>query len=253
MDITLDHSAAKIVVEGSVTNELKHQSIRLTQSTDYFYNDHSPAVSGATVIVTDGSNSYKFNESEPGMYYSESAFAGVPGNTYELNITYESKTYTASSTMQVVVPIDSIGLEKASLPIEPGVILDQNKSYYNILLYCQEPGATENYYMMDAYKNGKLITDTINKKNITDDLMYNGSYIYGVKSLQIVSDPGDTIMFQLSSIDRQYCLFLVALRESGMNGSPFTGPASNAVGNISNGALGYFYTAAVSKSTNIVK
>lgn len=253
MELTLGQSSSKIVIEGSVTNEIKHHSVRISMSTDYFYNDQSPKVSGAIVMLSDGTNEYVYKEETPGIYNSEIEFAGVPGSTYKLSVEYKGQTYTASSTMISVPSIDSIGLEKALIPIQPGVILDPDKNYYNILLYCQEPAGTSDYYLMDAYKNGVLLTDTITKKGFTDDAFYNGSYINGVKALQIVADPNDTITFQLASIEKQYCYFILALRDAGMSGSPFTGPPSNIIGNVSNGGLGYFYATAVSLKTRVVR
>lgn len=253
MELTLDQSSSKIVIEGSITNEFKQHVVKISQSTDYFYNNQTPAASGASVSVSDGSNAYIFTESLPGTYISETAFAGIPGKTYQLNVNYNNETYTAQSTMIPVAIVDSIQLEKADMPIQPGVILDPDKNYYNILLYSQEPGETENYYMMDAYRNGVLQTDTLSKKFIADDMIYNGSYVYGAKMIQVEANTGDTIEFQLASIEKDYCMYVFAIQGSTMGGSPFSGPPSNFQGNISNGGLGYFYATAISSKAAIVK
>lgn len=253
IDLKLDSSASRLVVEGSVTNELKKHTITLSRSTDYFNQGASPKVSGATVSVNDGSCTYQYEEIQAGVYESVEAYAGVPGNTYNLNITIDGNFYTASSTMMHVTTVDSIRLERAYIPIQPGVILDPEKNYYNILIFCQEPGNTADYYMMDAYKNGVLLTDTVTKKGISDDLFFNGSYLNAMKALQIVADKGDTITFRLSNIEKDYVLFLNALHMGTISGSPFAGTPANLSGNISNGAFGYFYAASVSSAINVIK
>ena len=98
-----------------------------------------------------------------------------------------------------------------------------------------------------------MITDTITNKGFSDDLLYNGSYISGTKTLQVDAQAGDTITFQLSSIEKNYYLYVRGINELAINGSPFAGTPSNVVGNISGDVFGYFYAAAVSSSSIVIQ
>lgn len=253
IDLTLDESGKRVVVEGKISNTDMHQLIRITESTAYFYNKPAPAVSGAFVKVSGDSKDYIFEEKEPGNYYSKESFSGKTGGNYTLTIEYKGVIYNSGINMPTVPKVDSIQLEKAYIPLKPGVIMDPQKDYYNILLFAHEPGQTENYYMMDAYKNGECLTQKLTDKMFSDDFFINGKYVKAMKAIQVDAVKGDTIKFVLSSIDKGYYKYLFALQQSAMSGSPFVGPASNAAGNISNDALGFFYPCASSSKTFILK
>lgn len=252
IEIDLEQSEPRIVIEGSVTNELKKHIVKVSRTTAYF-NSRPSLVSGAFVSISNGEELYMLNETEPGVYVAEEAFAGSPGNTYTLNVVVGGQKYSATSKMVAVPEVDSIKLEKGTNPLSPGVILDPDKTYYNILLYCQEPGNIKNYYLMDAFINGIIATDTVTKKGISDDMMFNGMYVTGTKTLQVAANIGDTITFSLESIDMDYYMFILGIHDALMNGSPFAGTPANVKGNISNGAFGYFYAACISNASCVVK
>ena len=253
IDIKLDESASKIVIEGSISTEQKSHTIKVSKSAGYFYNKPAQGVSGATVTISDGEQSVLLTETSQGIYQTPSDFAGKTGRTYKLIVHYNAVDYTATSTLNAVSPLDSIALEKATIPIEPGAVMDPKKTYYNIKIYCQEPGGIKNYYMMDAFRNGVNVTDTITKKGIANDDLVDGSYINGMNALQVVADKGDSLSLQLASIDEGYYLYVLAIREALSNGNPFSGAPANVKGNISNGAFGYFYATAFTKKTKVIK
>lgn len=253
IDLSLDASEKHLVIEGSITNDLKHHSVKITQSTEYFYNQAAPVVSGAMVTVSDGSQEFIYVQKQPGLYESLDEFQGIPGRTYTLTVRYDGKEYKASSIMTAAPALDSIELEFALMPLDPGVIWEPNKTYYNILIYAQEPGEYQNFYMFDALKNDSMLTNKITEKKFAADFAYNGAYLKGIKALQVQAQKGDTITFLLSSIDKAYYQFLTGLQISAMNGSPFVGPPANAKGNVSNGAFGFFYTSATNRKITVVR
>ncbi len=66
-------------------------------------------------ISDDLGNSVTAYEIEPGKYATSPLFAAIPGRTYTLRIELAEeinghKTYMASSTVNPIYPIDSIGL-----------------------------------------------------------------------------------------------------------------------------------------------
>ncbi|MFC7774284.1 DUF4249 domain-containing protein [Flavobacterium sp. GCM10027622] len=86
-----------IVVEATLTDEYKHQEIKLSRT--YRLEEDGPDIEvGAVVYVTDSNgNQYNFTGSGD-KYVSQQAFAAVPDVNYQLHIiTADGKTYTSSN------------------------------------------------------------------------------------------------------------------------------------------------------------
>ncbi|WP_422083736.1 DUF4249 domain-containing protein [Ulvibacterium sp.] len=88
-------SDSLLVVDATITNELKNHEIFLSRSTQ---GEEEPKVeSNATVrIVDDDQQQYPFTETEPGRYTSDAAFAPEPGIAYRLFVTLANgRSYTS--------------------------------------------------------------------------------------------------------------------------------------------------------------
>jgi hypothetical protein len=114
--------------------------------------------------------------------------------------------------------------------------------------------------MFNLYKNGKLLTDTITKKVVSEDKFFNGSYMNGVPVMYINNDhpwetiyPGDTIMLQMSGITKEYFEFINEVKQSGFNIPFFSGPPANVNGNVNNGGVGFFAAYSNSFAKAVVK
>ena len=85
-----------LVIEATITNELKYQNINLTRTFE-FEEDGPSAETNATVkIVDDVQNIYNFEETTPGKYISTSVFSAVSNRTYQLTInTSNGRVYTS--------------------------------------------------------------------------------------------------------------------------------------------------------------
>lgn len=85
-----------LVVEATITNELKKQEITLTK-TSRFEDKETKAESGADVFITDNAgNRYDFEE-DSGKYVSTVEFQAAPGREYRLNInTLDGRTFESS-------------------------------------------------------------------------------------------------------------------------------------------------------------
>jgi hypothetical protein len=219
----------------------------LTKSADYFSNTAVPRVVGATVSISDGVNSFLLHESQKGIsgiYETDSNFTGIPGKSYTLHVDLPEgiagkTSFAATSYLPTVTRLDSI---KAIFHPEWG-----SKGMWTIKLWAKEPGNEVNYYLFNFYRNGKLMTDTITKKVISDDKFYNGSYMNGVDVIRINNShewetiyPGDTVMLQMSGITREYYDFIDQVKQSGFNIPFFSGPPANVKGNVNNGGIGFF-------------
>ncbi len=256
----VDEIPPRLVVEGSVTSELKHQQIRLTRSDNYFSNTESAAVSGANVNVSDGTTTYDFAENPAGSgnYESITAFAGIPGNTYTLNIELPSPlnneiNFSAISELKEGFRFDSLVVEIFENPFS---FDDEDTVMTVFIMFGQEPEATHDYYLVNLYRNNELVTDTIDKAFVLDD------EIYGINGEQIIPLyigeeylPGDTAGIELLSVSRQYADFLTGVNSISRGTDPlgFSGPPANAIGNIEGGdAFGFFIASDVIRSDRII-
>ena len=128
-----------LVVEGTITNELKHQTIYLNRT--YTFEEEQPSAEvNATVTVEGGGNVYAFQESRPGTYTSINEFRAQQGTPYQLRISTHDGVKYHSSEMQLPnsTDIDELYVERFTTDLdEEGVgifidnenVLDGSKNY----------------------------------------------------------------------------------------------------------------------------
>ena len=260
INVKLDTTYTRVVVDGSIQSDTGVYSISLTKSADYFSNTSVPRVVNAVVTLSDGENTIKLHESQKGVsgiYLTDPDFAGKVGKTYTLHVDLPeavagTTSIEAVSALLPVTRLDSIG-----------TVFHQEwgpKGIWTIRLWAQEPGNETNYYLFNLYKNGKLLTDTITKKVVSDDKFYNGSYMTGVDVIYLNNDhswetikPGDTITLQMSGITKEYFNFINEVDQSGFNIPFFSGPPANISSNVNNGGVGFFAAYSNSFASTIVK
>jgi len=81
IELPLDESSVKLVVEGTITTNTSVHTIYLTETTNYYYNQKPPAVTGAEISITDGETITRLSETSPGVYQTSPGFKGVVGMT----------------------------------------------------------------------------------------------------------------------------------------------------------------------------
>lgn len=241
----LESSFSRLVVQGSITTELKAHQVSLTKSADYFSNEPALRVTGASVSISDGENTFDLHEVSDGLYETDT-IAGEPGKTYTLNISTGGESYEASCYLNYCPPIDSINFGYYDLS-EYDIV----DSSAHVLLNALEPPTPGNYYMWNVYKNGKLETDTINEAYFSDDLFINGAYMENVEVGWVRKvETGDTITLEMLAITKEYYDYISqVLTVTDWNMGPFGGPPANPNGNImevnpddnnNNDPLGFF-------------
>lgn len=260
IDVDLDTTYTRLVVDGQIGSDTGVYVISLSKSAGYFSNEPAPRVTGATVSLTDGTELFPLTETVPGQsgrYATPEGFAGNPGKTYSLRVNLNEeiaghRTAEATCYLPPVTRLDSISTEFQEDWGPKGI--------WTIKLWAQEPGDEVNYYLFNYYRNGKLMSDTLTKKVVTDDRFYNGSYMTGVDVYYINHEngwetlrKGDTVMLQMSGITKEYYEFIDQVRQSGFSIPFFSGPPANVRGNISNGGIGFFAAFSSSYATCIVK
>ena len=250
IDIDLGTTYTRFVVDGVITTDTMAHYVKLTKSIDYYTPTDVPPVSNATVTINDGFETVILEESDSaaGLYLTPEDYFGVPERTYQLNIELQEAingqtNYSAASKLYAVAPVDSIK-----------VVYKEEWEAWELQLFATDPLAV-NFYMFDVYKNGKLLTDTIDEVGISDDKYFNGNFTYGAAVYYFIKEnpdeelfPGDSIKLRMAGITSEYYTFVTDLmNETFEFRNPlFSGPPANISTNISNGGMGFFTAYAVS-------
>lgn len=256
IDINLDESAVRLVVEGTITTDTISHRILLSKSSSYYFNQPPEMVSGASVIISDGNNAFILTEASPGVYQTAPTVYGVPGKTYTLDIKLGSQIggftdYTASSTLHGVVQMDSVGLAFHHDWSTEGM--------WEVKCYVQDPSTTD-FYRFLVSKNGTMLSDTLDNWFVTDDRFINGYYVNGATvayldqaSKEEKLSKGDIVLVELNNIGEEYASFIWEAQSEIRGSNPlFSGPPANVKGNINNGAIGFFAAYGVSRSLTTV-
>ncbi|MBF4494058.1 DUF4249 domain-containing protein [Flavobacterium sp. MR2016-29] len=140
-----------LVVEATITNELKQQEIRLTK-TSQFEDEGIKTEKGANVNVKDNKgNNYHFIEQDT-IYVSETAFKAEPNTEYSLEIiTADGKRF--ESTKEVLTTASKIE------SITPEVVTDSKEGRgVRISVKSYDPTNTSKYYRYKYEETFKIIT-----------------------------------------------------------------------------------------------
>ena len=248
IDVDLDTTYTRLVVEGHISTDTVVQTFRLTKTAGYFSTEAAPPVLGAQIRITDQlGNQILLEEKDNGFYQTDNDFYGEVNKSYELQIDLKEEIsgqeqYLAQSDLPAVQKIDSIGIEFNEHFGKNG--------FWIVKLYAQDPGEEANFYMFNVYKNGKLMTDTLNKVSFTDDKMFNGNYTHGIGVVYFrnvsedqVFKVGDEVVLQMSGITKEHYIYMnEVLRSTSFQNPMFGGPPANVKGNLSDGAFGFFST-----------
>jgi hypothetical protein len=139
-----------LVVEATMTNELKKQHIKITRT--YRLEENAPQVeTNAEVNVTDSDgNQYHFEE-ENGLYVSQNEFAAIPGKTYRLNIvTSDGKSY--NSTNETLTPVNAME------SVVPTVQYKNGEKGVGIVVNAYDATANSKYYRYEYEETYKIIS-----------------------------------------------------------------------------------------------
>jgi hypothetical protein len=246
IDVNLDSVEKKYVIEGNITNVPGTCQVKITQTKDFDEDNTFPGVSGATVTVSDnGGTPVALTETSTGVYET-TAINGTIGHTYTLTVNVGGQTFTAPSTMPVLVTFDSIYIDEQTF------FGDLRK--VPTLVY-QDPEGKGNGYHFIQYKNG-VRESTIFVRN--DDFTDGNKITTALLSFGGDDDDdedkiktGDTIRVVMECIDPagyKYWSSLEAASGDSNNATP-----ANPVTNITGGALGYFSAHTTEEKTIVVQ
>lgn len=257
-DITIDlpNSEVKIVIEGAIETE-QYPYVIVTKNQGFFQPVDTNTIfdmmiTDAVVTVFDGSviDTLKFKLNfftVPPYRYVGSKIIGKVGETYSLKVEYLQETYEATTTIPIIVPLDSIKFTYQS-PID---------TFGMLWGYGQDPPELGNYYRVFTKTLGKDYVFVHPNFSLGDDKLANGQYIEdgiirGKDPARPASDyetedgappywsftRGETVAVKFCTMDViSYDFWKSAEQQASNNGNPFAAPTTIKT-NISNNALG---------------
>jgi len=240
--LNLDNAPPQLVIEGNVTDGPAPDTVKIMRSVNFYADNNYPAVSGATVSISDNTGvTDVLTEFSPGIYITHT-LKGTPGNTYSLAVTVSDTTYTAVSTMPQPVTFDSVTFTTNSA-FRKGQITPQ--------VNFQDPPGITNYYRFQEHINGAPFTKDI---FVFDDRLSDGRYIqWNLRMDSAYLNNGDLLQVDMYCVDKNDYTYFFQLDRSGGGGrgGAFDTNASpaNPSTNISNGAYGYFSAHTVRSKT----
>ncbi|TDO23263.1 DUF4249 domain-containing protein [Pedobacter duraquae] len=233
LDLNLNNASPQLVIEGNLTDVRGVQSVKISKSVPFDQSNVFPAVSGASVVLTDNvGNRYNLLEGTTKGTYNINNLFGRTGRVYTLNVGVEGQTFTAVSTMPPSVRLDSLTGSEETFGNEKRKVIAVNFS---------EPGGQVNYYLFRMSVNGKLAS-----RIFTDnDLFTNGKYVrrnlYLTDNDNVKIESRDEVLIDFQTIDKPIYTYWFSLEQQSSSGNPndVTTPA-NPPSNFNNGVLGYF-------------
>lgn len=247
IDLKLGDDTGKIVIEGNVTNTAGPQIIKLSRNVPVSNTNVYPAVSGATVTVTDqAGRNFVFTEGTQGTY-TNNTLTGKVGDTYTMNVVSGTTTYKATSVMPAVVKLDSLTYKD-----DP---INTSKRRKVLTVHYQDPAGVVNQYRFVIWLNNVQVKTVYAFNDDFDEGRYvrmdlrvrdSNDSDYGVYA-------GDTVRVEMQCIDKPvYTYWYTLMRQSSNRPGGGVTPA-DPPNNISPTALGYFSAHTTQSITVVVK
>lgn len=219
----------ELVIESYINNKNDSIITLISNPKGYFSNEGYPKISGANVLAKKSNGQELLcTEVKPGYY---SAYLPVEAYQleYKIEITYEGKTYSASSKMPSPVTIDSVKIE------EPIFSFSGMDNFYNIKIYIDDPADETNYYRMTYRQNSEQL------EGVFTGVMYDDLTNGKVMTFEVFDEilPTDTVKITMEGIDRPTYEYYRKLQDL-YSGNPSFSMPENPTGNFGKEILGNF-------------
>jgi hypothetical protein len=243
-------------------------------------NDEIPFVSDAIVTITEFLDEtmqqptgrlFELTEhrDKKGHYYTDPNVYGKQRHYYRLKIDLKESigghtTYTADAYFPPIADrIDSVravwGQHLLMLMLaRRAPDTNARRTGWNIEVFADDPPG-DNYYAFVVYKNDTALNDTLTRFFLLDNLMIPPSMGLRGLPMAFISDSswmaaeeGDKITLEIRSVSADYYRFLFESRDVHGGQNPmFGGAPANVRGNVSGGAIGYFWAHGSRKASDI--
>ena len=236
-----------LVVEGKITNEPGPHEIRLTRPL-YEMNAEPEPVSGALVEINDGIGIQTLVEDieRPGVYLSDSGFAGQVNQYYQLKIRYGGGIITAVTRMVEVTPFQKMNVfqVQSDPPLLSAVITDSDvPAIVRLELdWSQVRGYKD---LPDSLTHAVIYHYTLNGVDVNK--------LFKPQQEQIRFPDSTRVVREKESVNNWYGEFLRGiLSETDWRGGMFDVLPGNARTNMVGEAIGFFTAAEVIRDTIVV-
>ena len=137
-----------LVIEATITNELKYQEINLSRTFKLEDNGPSSESNANVKIIDDLQNTYNFHETDPGKYVSNNEFSALANRNYQLKIvTNKGDSYSSQLTkLTNISKIDKVYVEKS-----------EDGTGVNIFVDSHNPNGNSRYYRYEYEETYKII------------------------------------------------------------------------------------------------
>lgn len=248
VDINLETSSPKLVVEGIVTDQPGMSYIRLSMSDSYFNVQNPSPVASAIVEITDNNgNTTIFNESAPGFYQPDTSFLGQVSMSYNLKVLVNGKQYTAFATMRKGIEIETVTTKYFDENNSEG----KEEGYYVYISFYELPGYGDSY-KVDLFVNGQSVMNRPGDLFFFNDKYIDGGHAVDWEFAQKVNKD-DTLRLRMYSLTKEGYEFYDAVYAISNAGGLFGKNPANVPTNITGDAFGYFGASAVHEKTAIVQ
>ncbi|MGE6218328.1 DUF4249 domain-containing protein [Nubsella zeaxanthinifaciens] len=232
IDLKLDTASEKYVVEAQLTNQIGGAKVLISKTKSYSSSNDFVGISGAVVEIENQQGVVtRLNESSNKGVYTHLTLSGMPGQTYRLKIVVSGQTFTSSSVMPAIVPLEDV------YPYE--LNLFDGPRLFTQVKY-KDPAGVKNFYRFIEYKNG-VYTKSIIAANdeFTNGRTVNQTIFPFEFTEESKLKKGDKIKLEFLTIDEPVYKYWFSVDNGAQGGSDSAAPA-NPVSNIKGGAIGYF-------------
>ena len=224
ININLNSTEPKVVIEGFITDNKSPLLVKITKSQDYFNQSPFLPVNSANVIVKYQDRAESLMDKGDGNYYSINPI-GIFGNTYTLDVTIPGNNFTGTVELPPPVPIDTVYFKQ-------GVFKSDS---LNIFVEFHDPAKTENFYRLIIFRNRFY---AINDYYLTNDAFTDGEKVVLPVYYRYFA-PKDTVIVELLNLEKNTYKYLKGLSENIRQGVNSNAPG-NPPTNLTGGALGIF-------------
>jgi len=249
IDINTDDAEPRLIIFGTISDNLQRHAIHITRSAGYFSNEEPPAITNAIVTISTENETFTLKEQSyiyvkdngdtvimkwEGLYETDSVFAGESGKTYTLDVWLDfdndgvMEHYQAVSTMPKGPRVDSIYLSDIVIEQFPVLFL-----FGEVFINAEN----ENNFCIYTCKNENRLRQGLFDYFMifTPDMIVMQGGIYplpiftGGNSIYI----GDTIHFRVDNLSRDYAVFLSQAKNEMSVPMPFfSSPPAEVITNI---------------------
>lgn len=241
IDVDLNETNAKVVIEANYTAEDSTVRLRLSQTTNYFEPSTPSIFNGASVSISDANGVSTSLISIGDGNYELTNYVPVYNSTYKMTCVHEGVTYTATCRLPIAVPLSPITYEffPGFFGSDPGYACEVN---YN------DPAGVVNYYMIVLSRNG-IEKNKATEFYLSNDLFSDGNPVTRPLFSDSLFNLGDSIGMELRSVDEKVYYYYDEVQSiaGGQSAAP-----GNPLDIWDNDALGYFSAYSTSKESVII-